>query len=178
MIFEEKTVSSEKIFDGKIIKLRLDKVAMPDGSLADRELIDHPGGVGIVALTDDDKIILVKQYRKPIEKAIYEVPAGKLDAGEGHYACGVRELEEETGYRAERFEYMGFIYPSPGYANELTHLYLATGLKKGEIHPDEDEFLDVEYMDFSKAKEMVMNNEIHDAKSVYGILKAAVIIGK
>lgn len=171
VVYEEKTVSSEKIFDGRIIKVRVDKVKMPDGGIAERELVGHPGGVGIVAITDNDEVILVKQYRKPIESAIYEIPAGKLDKGEHHRVCGIRELEEETGLSAESFEYMGFIYPSPGFTDEVTHVYLAKGLKQGETHPDDDEFLDVERVPFDRALDMVLNGEINDAKSVFGILK-------
>lgn len=171
MIFEEKTVSSEKKFEGRIITVKLDKVEMPDGSLSSREIVEHPGGVGIVAITDNDEVIMVKQYRKPLEKAIYEIPAGKLDKGEEHRDCGIRELEEETGLRANSFEYLGFIYPSPGFTDEVTHVYLAKGLERGEAHPDDDEFLDVERIPLSKAVEMVMSNEINDAKTVFGILK-------
>ncbi len=178
MIFEEKTVSTEEIFSGKILRVRLDKVAMPDGKLANREIVEHPGGVGIVALTDDDEVILVKQFRKPFEKAIYEVPAGKLEKDEkdDHRACGIRELSEETGCAAEKFEYLGYMYPSPGFTDEVTHLYLATGLTKGETHPDPDEYLDIEYIPLNKVKEMIMNNEINDAKTVFGVLKALEIL--
>lgn len=171
MIFEEKTVSSEKVFEGKVIKLRVDKVAMPDDTLATREVVEHPGGVGIVAVNDKDEIFLVRQFRKPIEKVIYEIPAGKLDSGEPHRECGIRELSEETGMKAENFEYLGYIYPSPGFVDEVTHVYYATGLTQGETHPDDDEYLDVECMPLERAYEMVMNNEISDAKSVFGILK-------
>lgn len=171
MIYEEKTVSSEVKFEGKIIRVRLDKVRMPDGDIANREIAEHPGGVGIVAVTDNDEIILVRQFRKPLESVIYEIPAGKLDSGEEHRICGIRELSEETGLSAERFEYMGYIYPSPGFTDEITHVYLATGLSQGEMHPDADEYLDVERVPLDKAYEMVMNNEINDAKSVFGILK-------
>lgn len=171
MIFEEKTVTTKKVFDGSVVKLRVDEVAMPDGSLAVRELVEHPGGVGIVAINEKDEIVLVRQFRKPIEKAIYEIPAGKLDSGEPHRECGIRELAEETGLRADNFEYMGFIYPSPGFVDEITHVYYATGLTQGETNPDEDEYLDIEYMPFEKAYNMVLNNEINDAKSVFGILK-------
>lgn len=171
MIYEEKTVSSETVFEGRIIKVKVDKVVMPDGKEAQRELVKHPGGVGIVAITENDEIILVKQYRKPLDKAIYEIPAGKLDAGEHHRVCGVRELEEETGLSAKVFDYMGFIYPSPGFTDEVTHVYLAKELTQGETHPDEDEFLDVEKVPFEKALKMVLDGEINDAKSVFGILK-------
>ncbi len=171
MIYEEKTVSSEKVFEGRIIKVKVDKVEMPDGSTSTRELVEHPGGVGIVAVTGNDEIILVKQYRKPLDKVIYEIPAGKLDPGEHHRTCGIRELEEETGLSANVFEYMGFIYPSPGFTDEVTHVYLAKELTQGETHPDDDEFLDVEKVPFERALKMVIDGEINDAKSVFGILK-------
>lgn len=178
MIFEEKTLSSKKIYDGSIIKVRVDTVAMPDGKTAQRDIAEHPGGVGVVALTEDKKIIMVKQYRKPIERAIYEIPAGKLDKkSENPAECGRRELEEETGYRCTELKSLGFMYPSPGFCDEVTHIYLAEGLFKGELHPDEDEFLDIEFFEFSKVKEMIMNNEINDAKTVFGILKAAELLG-
>ena len=173
MVFEEKTISSKEIFRGKIVTLKVDQVAMPDGTLADRELVGHPGGVGVVALTENQEIILVRQYRKPIEKAILEIPAGKLDPGEDHRVCGIRELEEETGFLAKHFEYLGFIYPSPGFTDEVTHIYLATELYQGTVHPDPDEYLDVIKMPFSEAVERMMQNEIADAKTVAGILKAA-----
>ena len=172
MIYFEKTVSSKEIFSGRILRLRLDEVEMPGGNLAEREIIEHPGGVGIVAITDDDEIILVKQFRKPLEKAIYEVPAGKLEKGEDHRLCGIRELGEETGCTAENFEYLGHMYPSPGFADEVTHLYLATGLKQGENHLDPDEYLDIEHIKTSKVIDMIMNNEINDAKTIFGVFKA------
>ena len=172
MIYNEKTVSTEEIFNGRIIRLRVDQVEMLGGNLASREIVEHPGGVGIVAITDNDEIIMVKQFRKPLEKAIYEVPAGKLDKGEDHRLCGIRELSEETGYTAESFEYLGYMYPSPGFADELTHLYLATGLTPGEAHLDPDEYLDIEYIKTSKVVDMIMNNEINDAKTIFGVFKA------
>lgn len=178
MVFEEKTVSSEKKFEGRIVTVKVDEVKMPDGSISLREVVEHPGGVGVVAVTDNDEIIMVKQYRKAIERAIYEIPAGKLDKGEHHRDCGMRELEEETGLCAKSFEYLGFMYPSPGFTDEVTHIYLAKNLEEGEVHPDDDEFLDVERIPLSKAFEMVMNNEINDAKTVFGILKYMHLIKK
>lgn len=172
MVFEEKTVSSKKIFDGKIIKVKIDTVSLPDGKTASRELVEHPGGVGIVALTDDGKIIMVRQYRKPLDCAIYEIPAGKLDKNEDVEACGRRELLEETGATAENFIYLGFIYPSPGFTDEVTHMYLATGLHFGEKNLDDDEFLDVEFFARDEVLRMIMNNEINDAKTVAGFFKA------
>lgn len=171
MIYEEKTISSKEIFSGKIVTLKVDKVEMPGGKTAERELVCHPGGVGILAVTDKDEIALVKQYRKPIDKVIYEIPAGKLDNNEEHRLCGIRELKEETGLVAENYEYYGYIYPSPGFTDEVTHIYYATGLKQEDTDPDEDEYLDVEFVSSEKAYKMVMSGEINDAKSVFAILK-------
>ncbi len=177
MIFEEKSVSSKEIFKGRIVTLKVDEVAMPDGSLAERELVFHPGGVGVVAIDEEDCVVLVKQFRKPIEDAIYEIPAGKLDAGEDHRLCGMRELEEETGLRAKEIVYLGFIYPSPGFTDEKTHMYLATGLTQGETHPDPDEYLDIVRMPLSEVLSKIMKNEINDAKTVAGVLKAVSLKG-
>lgn len=171
MVFEEKTVSSEVKFEGRIIKVSVDQVRMPDGSLATRELVGHPGGVGVVALNEKQEIVLVKQYRKAMESVTLEIPAGKLDPGEEHRVCGMRELEEETGLRAGNFAYLGCIYPSPGFTDEVTHLYLATDLKSGTMHPDEDEYLDITWMPITDVAEKIMKNEIPDAKTVAGVLK-------
>ena len=110
MIYEEKTIESKKVFEGKIIDVRVETVEFPDGRTAYRELVDHPGGVGIIAVTPEGKIPLVKQYRKPFEKTMYEIPAGKLDKGEEPLKCGKRELQEETGYTAREFISLGFIF--------------------------------------------------------------------
>lgn len=171
MIYEEKTVTSEKVFEGRIIDVRIETVEFPDGKTAYRELVDHPGGVGIIALTDNGRIPMVRQYRKPIEQAIWEIPAGKLDKGEDPKNCGVRELEEETGYKAKEVVSLGYLYPSPGFANEVTHIFFAKGLSKGETNPDEDEFLDVQEFTIEEVRNMILNNEINDAKTVIGFLK-------
>lgn len=176
MVFEEKSISSEKVFEGHIIDVRVDVVEMPDGKTAYRDIVDHPGGVGVLAITDDNKILMVKQYRKPIERAIYEIPAGKLDKGEEPLVCGMRELEEETGYKAKEFIYLGHMYPTPGFANETTHMFLARGLYKGQIHPDEDEFLDVEEFEIDSVRKMILNNEINDAKTVIAFFKGMEIL--
>ena len=176
MVFEEKSISSEKVFEGRVIDVRVDVVELPDGKTAYRDIVDHPGGVGVLALTEENRILMVKQFRKPIEKAIYEIPAGKLDKGEEPLLCGMRELEEETGYKAKEFTYLGYMYPTPGFANETTHMFLARGLYKGEIHPDEDEFLDVEEFEIDDLKRMIMNNEINDAKTIIAFFKGMEIL--
>ena len=172
MIFEEKTITSEKLFEGRIIDLRIETVEMPDGKTAYRELVDHPGGVGILALTDDGKIPMVRQYRKPMETVTLEIPAGKLDKEEEPLLCGIRELKEETGYEAKEVISLGYMYPSPGFANEITYVYFAKGLSKGKDNPDEDEFLDVEEFSVAEIEQMILKNEINDGKTLVAFLKA------
>lgn len=172
MNFNEKTITSEKKFEGRIINVEVLDVELPDGKKGYREIVNHPGGVGIVALTDDNKILMVRQFRKPIEKDIIEIPAGKLEKGEDPLVCGRRELEEETGYKAKEFVSLGYLYPSPGFANEVTHLYLAWGLEKGNVNPDEDEYLDVLEVPVQEVYSAIMKNEINDAKTVIGFFKA------
>ena len=176
MIYEEKTVKTETVFKGHIIDVRVDTVEFPNGKQAYRDIVDHPGGVGVLAITDDNKILIVKQFRKPIEKAIYEIPAGKLDRGEEPLKCGIRELEEETGYKAKEFISLGYMYPTPGFANEVTHLYMAKGLYKGVAHPDEDEYLDIEAFGFDEMHDMIMKNEINDAKTVMAFFKGTELL--
>ena len=172
MTFRERTISSDKKFDGKIFSVRVESVELPDNKTGYREFVDHPGGVGVLALTDDNKILMVSQYRKAIEKEILEIPAGKLEKGEYPLVCGMRELEEETGYRAKEMVSLGFLYPSPGFANEVTHLYLAWGLEKTATNPDEDEYLDILEITPEEIYSKIMANEINDAKTVIGFFKA------
>ncbi len=178
MDFFEKTVQSEEKFQGRILRLRVDTVELPNGSQSTREIIEHPGGVGVVAVDADDMIYLVRQFRKPYDQVITEIPAGKLDAGEDPRECGIRELSEETGLTAGQFISLGEIYPSPGYAAESLYLYLALDLSSGTAHLDADEFLEVEKLPLSKAAEMAMSGELKDAKTVVGILKALRYLGK
>lgn len=168
MKYNEETVESRLIYDGRIIRVKEDTVRVPGGNLAKRELVEHPGGVGIVAYTDEGNIIFVRQFRKPYEEEIIEVPAGKLERGEDHGVCGRRELEEETGYRAERFEYLGGFYPTPGYCDEIIHLYYADGLTSGAPHPDPDEFVDVLTFSPQQVEGMIANGEIKDMKTIVG----------
>ena len=168
----EKTIREEKIFEGKIITLRKDRVLLPNGEEADREIVEHPGGVAIVALDEDENVYMVRQYRHPFKTILLEIPAGKLNYGEDPFTCGVRELEEETGLVAGQYDYLGSFMVSPGFCGEKIHIYLARDLSKGAMHLDPDEFLEVEKRPLKELLDMIMNNEMEDAKTVLGILKA------
>lgn len=166
MEYYEKTIKEEEIYNGKIISLKVAEVEVPNKIKSFRELINHPGGVGILAYIDSDTIILVQQFRKPFEQILLEIPAGKLEKGENPEDCGKRELEEETGYKAKNFTYLGKIVSSPGFCNEVIHLYKATGLYIGKIGGDEDEFISVHKIKKTKVFEMIKKGEIIDAKTI------------
>ena len=172
MDFTEKTISSKEIFDGKIVKLKVDTVTLPNGKTATRELIDHPGGVGIVAVDENNRVYVVKQYRKPFDKVITEIPAGKLEYGEEPLPAAIRELEEETGCRAEKIIPMGSFYSSPGFCNEKIYLYLATGLTNVGQHLDEDEFLNAEKRDLDELIAELSENKEADGKTAIALLLA------
>lgn len=176
MLSKEKVIESESVYNGKIVMIRRDKVITCNNNISYREIVSHTGGVGIVALTDDNKVCFVKQYRSPFDDFIMEIPAGKLERDEEIESAAARELSEETGYTAEDMMYMGYIMVSPGYCTEKVHLYLARKLTAGECHFDADENLEIYKYDFDEAVKMVMSGEISDAKTVCGILKAKEIL--
>ncbi len=165
----EKTVSSETIYEGRVITVKIDEVRLPNGNLAKREIVNHQGAVAVLAFTDDDRMLAVRQFRKPLERTIVEIPAGKLERGEEPLACAKRELEEETGYTAKTYEHLSSFYTSPGFADELLHLYIATDLTAGVARPDEDEFVEVLHVTLPEAKELLANGEICDAKTVLAV---------
>lgn len=169
--FFEQTEKSDGKFSGKIITVRHDTVTLVDGTEAMREVVDHPGGVAVVGLTDNNEVLLVRQFRYPYKETIYEIPAGKLEKGENPKEAGIREFSEECGASAQIFESIGELYPTPGYCGEIIHLYYAEGLTFGEQHLDDDEYLDVIKMPFNECVEKIMNGEIKDAKTIIGILK-------
>lgn len=173
----EKTLSSETKFQGAIVGLRVDRIQLPDGRSATREVVSHPGGVAVVPYHDDGTVTLVRQFRYPFGRVITELPAGKLERGEDHRLAGLRELEEETGLTAGTFTYMGALLASPGFSDEVLHMYLATDLRQGPRHPDPDEFLDLERIPFSRLMDQVMSGELQDAKTVAALLKAKVLLG-
>ena len=176
--FFEKTLSSRPIYDGKIISVRCDEVELPGGHHTTREVVSHIGGVGIVALDEQDNVLLVRQYRYPIGRELIEIPAGTLTKGEDPMECGIRELQEECGCTADRFEKLTELYPTPGYCGEIIRLYFCRVKECGAAHPDDDEFLEVERIPLDRAVEMVLNNEIPDAKTQVLILKIARLVEK
>lgn len=177
MKLEEKTVESELKYDGKIVKLFVDKAEVENGDIVKREVIKHPGGVCVVPLDEDENVIFVRQFRYPHKRVFLEIPAGKLEYGENHRECGLRELKEETGCVCDSFEYLGNLVPTPAYDTEIIHMYLARRLHAGEQNLDKDEFLETEKIPLKKAAEMIMKNEIADAKTQVAILKTMFLMG-
>lgn len=178
MNLEEKTLSSEIVFDGKIMTVRRDKVEISTGQTSSREVVEHSGGVVILAFCKKDgveKILMVKQFRYPLKEPVLELPAGKLEKGENPFEAAKRELTEETGYKAADWQDLGYIYTSPGYSDEKLYLYKASDLKFVGECPDEGEIL-VEY-EFSvdEVKEMVKNGEISDAKTICALMRGLCI---
>lgn len=170
---KEQTLSSKTIYSGKIINLRLEEVLLADGKTSTREIVEHPGAVAIIPVFANNDILLVRQYRKPVEQILYELPAGKLGKDEDPLACAQRELLEETGYSAREVTKIFDFYTTPGFSNEIMHIFLAQGLSSGSQNLDGDEFIQVERMPLNKLLAMVKNGEIKDAKTIIGILYLA-----
>lgn len=176
MILEEKQLKSEYLYEGRVIKLRRDEALLPNGKTALREVIEHNGGVCVAALTDDNELLMVRQFRYPYSKVILEIPAGKRDsADEDPLECGIRELKEETGAVAKNMIFLGELYPTPGYCGEIIWLYAATGITFENSNPDEDEFLSVEKIPLEDAVDMIMSGEIKDAKTQAAVLKLKIL---
>ncbi len=172
MIFEEKRVNSRKIYDGAILNVRVDTVTARKGH-AHREIIEHNGAVAAVALTEDDKIVMVRQYRYACDRVVLELPAGKIDRGETDpEAAMIRELKEETGYSAGKIRYLGCINPSVAYSEEVIHLYLMTGLTPGQQSLDEDEAVEVELLPFEEVYQMAGEGKLADSKTIAGVFMA------
>ena len=176
MIVQEKTISSDRIYTGKVISLKVDTVEVDNKGYKKREIVEHPGAVAIVAITEDNKVVLVKQFRKPIEQVIWELPAGKLEIGESPKECAIRELKEETGYSAKNLKLLHKFFTSAGFSNQKIYIFLATGLTKGEPDFDDDEFIEKYEIDINEAQNMVIKNEIEDAKTSIGILLAKELV--
>lgn len=174
----ERTESVKGIFAGKVINVHHDDVMLSNGNMTKRECVDHPGGVAIIGLTDDEKVLLVRQFRYPYKETIYEIPAGKLEKGEDPFDAGKREFKEETGAIADEYIWLGEVYPTPGYTNEIIRLYAAKGLHFEEQKLDDDEFLQVCKMPFDELIERVMSGEIKDAKTIIAALKLKELLKK
>ena len=172
----EEFVSRQEIFHGRIVDLRVDTVRLPNGHLTTREVIDHPGGVAVVAIDENDNVLTVKQYRYAFQTVLEEIPAGKLERGEDPLVCAVRELGEETGFTAGRIVPLGAYHSSPGFSSERLYIYLALDLSRGEAHPDEGEFLDLVKIPFSELLAMVKRGEISDGKTAIAALQAEHIL--
>jgi ADP-ribose pyrophosphatase len=177
----EKTLTTEHIYKGRILNLRRDTAELPNGNHAAREVVEHSGGVCVVPLTEGGDIVLVRQFRYPFGEELLEIPAGKLERGEDPLVAARRELYEETGYRGE-LEFLGKLYPTPAYCTEVIHMYLARGLKCNtnsgipENHLDEDEFLEVVTLPFNEVIDMIIKNEISDAKTQLAVLKTKALL--
>ncbi len=178
MELKEKQISSQPIFNGRIICIRVDEAELPNGAVSIREVVEHNGGVCVVALTEQEEVLMVEQFRYPYGKTLLEIPAGKRDGDEDTLLCGQRELKEETGVTAKNWRFLGELYPSPAYCDEVVYTYLATDLSYGETNPDEDEFLTLHKIPLDTLVQMVLRGEIKDAKTQTALLKVAMERGK
>jgi ADP-ribose pyrophosphatase len=169
----EKTVEKKTLYRGRIVNVRVDSVALHNGKIVTREVVEHPGGVAVLPYDEDGTVTLVRQYRYPAQEVLLEAPAGKLEPGEDPEICGRRELHEEAGFTAKSFERLVVMQPSPGYCQELLYLYLARDLTFVGLKPDENEFLDIVKLPFSEALQMASNGQITDAKTALAILMTA-----
>ena len=174
--FEEKNLNTNVIYEGKIITVHVDDIELPDGNKAIREVVEHSGGVSVAALTDEDELIFVRQYRYPYSKELLELPAGKLEKGEDPLEAAKRELEEESGVVAGTIEHIGELYTTVAILDEKIQMYLATDLTYKNAHPDDGEFLEIEKIPLSTLVDMVMKGEIKDSKTQIAILKAERIL--
>ena len=168
----EPTISSKRIYEGHIINVRVDTVRLPSGREATREIVEHSHAVCIVPIDNDGKVVLVRQYRKPAEEALLEVPAGGVEDGEVSEEAVLRELQEEIGYTADHIEHLSSFWVAPGWATEYMHAYLATGLKESRLEADEDENIEVVRLPFDEAVAMFKTGGINDGKTIAALLLA------
>ncbi len=162
-------ISSEKVYTGKVFNIEKDEITLPDGRTTFRETVRHNGASAMVAVDDEGKILFVRQYRHSAGKETLEIPAGTLEKGEDPYDCAVRELEEETGCKCEKMEYMFKFYSSIGFCSEILYIYLATGLSKGTANPDDDEFIELERYTPDEAVKMIFDGRICDGKTAAAV---------
>ena len=171
-VSQERTLHTERIYQGRLVGLRVDTVELPSGRKTKREIVEHGGVAAIVAIDSENNVVLVRQYRKPVERVLLEIPAGGMEPGEDALVCARRELEEETGFSAERWEELGFFYTSPGFCTEQMHLYLATELRPAKNAADDDENIELVRVPLTSVPELIASGEVCDAKSIAGLLIA------
>jgi ADP-ribose pyrophosphatase len=169
----ETIVHTEEIYDGRVVNLLIHEVRLPDGKPARREVVRHPGAVAMVALDEEQNVLLVRQYRIAADRMMLEIPAGTLEPDESPDICAVRELREETGYKPARLRSLGGVYVAPGYTSEFIHLYLATDLEESALQADDDESIEVKRLPLGEALRMVEQGEIVDGKTVVALLLVA-----
>ena len=170
MIIEEKTLSSERIYEGAILNLRRDTVTVKEGRTSYREIVEHNGGVIILGVTKDGRIPMIKQYRKAAEQVMFELPAGKLEKGEDPAEAALREFKEETGYTAERIRRIASFFPTVGYSEEVLHIFFAEGLSEGETDFDDNESIDIELHDPEELFRQIDAGEMNDGKTMLALL--------
>lgn len=167
---KENVLESKMIYRGRVVSLRVDKVQMPDGKIAEREVVEHRGAVAIVPLLDSETVLLIRQYRQAVGEVLLEIPAGTLESGEFPDACASRELEEETGYRADRLKRLFSQYLAPGYSQEVLHVYLAEELEQTAQQTEEDEHVELAPLPLAAVPALIEQGEIKDAKTIAGLL--------
>jgi ADP-ribose pyrophosphatase len=174
---QETILDTETVYDGRVVKLEVRRVRLPDGQIQKREVIRHQGAVALIALDEQQNVLLVRQFRSGTQRVMLEIPAGLLEPGESPEACAIRELQEETGYKPERLEHLGGFYPTPGYTTEYIHLYLASDLREAKLAGDADEFIEVERLPLTQALAMIERGDISDAKTLVALLRLARRLG-
>ena len=174
---EEKITSTERIYDGHLVKLDLHQVALPMGGTSQREVVVHPGAVAMVPVDDSQHVLLVRQFRLPAGKVVLEIPAGTLEPGEEPEQCAIRELQEEIGRKPGTIESLGGVYTAPGYTTEFIHLFYTTDLIEASLEADADELIEVVRLPYAEALQRIENGEIDDAKTVTGLLRVARKLG-
>ena len=174
----EKTIDKSTVYEGVIVNVRRDKAELVNGNIVGREVVEHPGGVTVIPVEADETVWCVRQFRYPFGREMLEVPAGKLERGEDPFECAVRELSEETGLTAGRMQYLGANFTSPGYSEEVLHIYLARDLHRGAAHLDPGEFLNVERHPLEELVQMALDGELCDGKTTVALLKTQLLLAR
>ena len=178
MDLTERKLDHAVVYEGHLVRVEFDHVLVPNGRESQREVVRHPGGVAVVPLDGDGGVVTVTQYRYPIGRTLLEIPAGKREGDEDPRLCALRELEEETGLIPGKLTDLGSVFPSPGYCDEELHLYLAQELRQGQAHPDPDEILCLRRIPLDEMVDMILRNELRDAKTVAAVLKTSLLLKK